>query len=72
MNIPWRRVAATLRLRRGDSAKTGARLRYDKAGGYGIQGSAGAFVSGISGCYHNVVGLPMNRLAREIAAFLDE
>mmetsp|Transcript_290 Transcript_290/g.822 ORF Transcript_290/g.822 Transcript_290/m.822 type:complete len:202 (+) Transcript_290:321-926(+) len=45
---------------------------YDKAGGYGIQGSAGAFVSGISGCYHNVVGLPMNRLAREIAAFLDE
>ena len=35
----------------------------DKAGAYGIQGKAGAFVSGVRGCYSNVVGLPMSRLA---------
>ena len=33
----------------------------DKAGGYGIQGSGGAFVTGISGCYYNVMGFPMHR-----------
>ena len=31
----------------------------DKAGAYGIQGAAGAFVSGIAGSRSNVVGLPM-------------
>ncbi|MDE0300151.1 MAG: Maf family protein [Candidatus Poribacteria bacterium] len=34
----------------------------DKAGGYGIQDSAAAFVSRIEGCYFNVVGLPLARL----------
>ena len=43
---------------------------FDKAGGYGIQGKAGAFVSAIDGCYYNVVGLPLHRLSREIAIFL--
>ena len=38
----------------------------DKAGSYGIQGFAGAFVSGINGCYHNVVGFPMHRFASEL------
>lgn len=33
----------------------------DKAGGYGIQARGGAFVSGISGCYYNVMGFPMHR-----------
>lgn len=41
-----------------------------KAGGYGIQGPAGAFVEGIQGCYFNVVGLPLHSLAREVAALM--
>ncbi len=32
---------------------------WDKAGGYGIQGLAGAFVRSIQGSYSNVVGLPL-------------
>ena len=31
----------------------------DKAGGYGIQGSAMAFVEKINGCFYNVMGLPV-------------
>lgn len=33
--------------------------QQDKAGGYGIQGRGGLFVSSIAGSYTNVVGLPM-------------
>lgn len=32
---------------------------FDKAGGYAIQGLASKFVTRISGCYFNVVGLPV-------------
>ncbi len=32
----------------------------DKAGAYAIQGWASRFVTGIQGCYHNVVGLPVS------------
>lgn len=39
---------------------------YDKAGAYGIQGRAARFVREIRGCYHNVVGLPVNLLYRMI------
>lgn len=35
---------------------------YDKAGGYGIQGTFGKYVTGIKGDYNNVVGLPVCRL----------
>lgn len=35
----------------------------DKAGAYGIQGLAGAFVTRVEGCYSNIVGLPLGRLA---------
>lgn len=34
----------------------------DKAGGYGVQGAASVFVSGITGSYANVVGLPVSAL----------
>mmetsp|Transcript_136188 Transcript_136188/g.240708 ORF Transcript_136188/g.240708 Transcript_136188/m.240708 type:complete len:239 (-) Transcript_136188:83-799(-) len=43
---------------------------FDKAGGYGIQGAAGAFVEKIDGCFFNVVGLPVNRLCRMLDTFL--
>lgn len=32
---------------------------FDKAGGYGIQGMAGAFVQSLAGSYTGVVGLPL-------------
>lgn len=38
----------------------------DKAGAYGIQGAAGAFVDHIEGDYDNVVGLPVARLERAL------
>ena len=39
---------------------------YDKAGAYGIQGSFAIYISGIHGCYYNVVGLPISRLVHEL------
>ncbi|KAL0094905.1 N-acetylserotonin O-methyltransferase-like protein-like protein [Phycomyces blakesleeanus] len=39
---------------------------FDKAGGYGIQGSASLFVESINGDYWNVVGLPKNHLYRKL------
>lgn len=35
----------------------------DKAGAYGVQGSAGVFVSKIEGDYYTVVGLPLCRIS---------
>lgn len=41
----------------------------DKAGAYGIQGLASRFVSRIDGSYTNVVGLPVELVARRLATF---
>ena len=39
---------------------------FDKAGAYGIQDAGALLVSGITGDYYNVMGLPVGRLAREL------
>jgi septum formation protein len=39
----------------------------DKAGAYGIQGRAGAFVTGLRGCFFNVVGLPLGAVCARLS-----
>ncbi len=39
---------------------------YDKAGSYAIQGEAMRYIDHIEGDYYNVIGLPVERLLREI------
>lgn len=41
----------------------------DKAGAYGIQGRAAAFVERVNGCYSNVVGLPLHRTVQMLEDF---
>ncbi|MDB5805299.1 MAG: maf protein [Betaproteobacteria bacterium] len=41
---------------------------FDKAGGYGIQGPAAAFVSHLSGSYTGVMGLPLFETAQLLGA----
>ncbi|MES2072830.1 MAG: Maf family protein [Pseudomonadota bacterium] len=46
---------------------------YDKAGGYGIQGSAARFISHISGSYSGIMGLPLfetSQLLRKAGIFI--
>ncbi|HET9579222.1 MAG TPA: Maf family protein [Usitatibacter sp.] len=42
---------------------------FDKAGGYGIQGRAGAFIERIEGSYSGVMGLPLHETANLLRAF---
>lgn len=42
----------------------------DKAGSYGIQGAALGFIANVSGSYSNVVGFPINKVIKELQAFL--
>jgi septum formation protein len=42
---------------------------FDKAGGYGIQGRAGAFVSRLEGSYSGVMGLPLFETAALLREF---
>lgn len=41
-------------------------IPLDKAGAYGIQDRAAAFVRRIEGCYFNVVGLPLAGLIERL------
>ena len=42
----------------------------DKAGSYGIQGAGALLVRTVSGCFYNVMGLPVSRLSAELAKIL--
>lgn len=42
---------------------------YDKAGAYAVQGKASVFIDSIRGCYFNVVGLPVAKLADALRTF---
>ncbi len=42
----------------------------DKAGAYGIQAGAAAFVKGIEGDFYNVMGLPLARILQELKSLL--
>lgn len=52
------------------SAYCDSRSPFDKAGAYGIQDKGALLIKGIDGDYSNVVGLPVARLARELAIML--
>ncbi len=41
----------------------------DKAGAYAVQGKASIFIDSIRGCYFNVVGLPIAKLADALRMF---
>jgi septum formation protein len=51
------------------SAYVGTGEPMDKAGGYAIQGLGAVLVDEIEGCYNNVVGLPLSRLAMLLRRF---
>jgi septum formation protein len=44
----------------------------DKAGAYGIQSAGGQFVSGITGCFYNVMGFPMHAFCVRLSAAIEQ
>lgn len=44
----------------------------DKAGAYGIQGPMAKHISGIQGCYYNVMGLPVHALYEALKSIIAE
>jgi nucleoside triphosphate pyrophosphatase len=63
-NVRFRRLSAE---EIASYIQTGEPL--DKAGAYGIQGKGALLVSGIEGCYFNVVGLPLSLLDEMLKEF---
>ena len=67
-----RLVVTTVRFKRLGRAEIDGYLASGewrgKAGGYGIQGCAAAFVPWINGSYSNVVGLPLSETAMVLSA----
>lgn len=65
-------VVSTVQLKRLSEAELNGYLSskdwVGKAGGYGIQGPAGAFVTWISGSYSAIVGLPLHETAMLLQA----
>ncbi len=64
----WQRaVVSAVRMKRLDDAEIAGYLATGdwrgKAGGYGIQGPAGAFIPWIEGSFTAIVGLPLNETA---------
>lgn len=57
------RVTFARLLRRDIDAYIAGGEPFDKAGAYGIQGQAGAFVSRLSGSFSGVMGLPVHETA---------
>jgi septum formation protein len=45
---------------------------FDKSGGYGVQGPAGAWVEGMEGCYFNVMGFPLHAFSAALAAMIED
>lgn len=66
-------VRSVVRMRAYSDDEIGAYVAtgepLDKAGAYAIQGGAGVFVERIDGCYANVVGLPLCKLAALLSRF---
>ncbi|MOA59796.1 Septum formation protein Maf [compost metagenome] len=69
--VEYRRTSVTMRTVAEEEiaayARTGEGL--DKAGAYAIQGLGSIFVTGIEGCYFNVVGLPLSLLSEMLGHF---
>ncbi|MUG46130.1 Maf family protein [Paenibacillus woosongensis] len=69
--VEYRRTSVTMRTVAEEEiaayARTGEGL--DKAGAYAIQGLGSIFVTGIEGCYFNVVGLPLSLLSEMLSRF---
>ena len=69
----WTRESlSTVRMKRLSDAELNAYLASDewqgKAGGYAIQGAAGAFIPWISGSFSGIVGLPLAETAALLQA----
>ncbi|OAT85563.1 Maf family protein [Desulfotomaculum copahuensis] len=67
----WERTRVTFRTLTDEEIRLYAATGEpaDKAGAYAAQGLGAIFITSIEGCYFNVVGLPLARLAVMLAGF---